>query len=55
MEEHNCQIIMNLWETFKKETRNEVVIANDMNDIISGEEYIYSRFTSSRYIITWRR
>ena len=45
MEEENSEIIINIWETFKKETGNEVVIINDINDIINGEENIYSKFS----------
>ena len=45
MKEENREIIFDVWEKFKKETENEVVIVNDINDAIRGEEYIYSRFT----------
>ena len=45
MKEENREIIFDAWEKFKKETGNEVVIVNDINDAIRGEEYIYSRFT----------
>ena len=40
MKEENKEIIFDVWEKFKKETGNEVVIVNNMNDIIRGEEYI---------------
>ena len=55
MEEENGDIITNIWKTFKKETGNEVVIVNDINDIINGEENIYSRFSyvlSEKVILT---
>ena len=45
MKEENREIIFDVWEKFKKETGNEVIIVNDINDAIRGEEYIYSRFT----------
>ena len=45
MEEEQSEIIKNIWETFKKETGIEVEVIDDMNDIINGEENVYSRFS----------
>ena len=45
MEEEKEEKITDIWKTFQKETGNEVVIINDTDDIINGEENIYSRFS----------
>ena len=48
-------IIQNIWETFKKETGTEVVIINNVDDIINGDEKIYTKFgyiLSEKVILT---
>ena len=55
MESENEEIILNIWETFKKETRNEVEIINDINGLLNGEENIYKKFDyilSGKVILT---
>ena len=44
MTEENEKLILNIWETFRKETGNEVVIIKDLDDILEGEENIYTKF-----------
>jgi len=44
IEAESEKIILNIWETFRKETGNEVVIIKDLKDILEGEENIYTKF-----------
>ena len=44
VEGENEKLILNIWETFRKETGNEVVIIKNIDDILEGEENIYTKF-----------
>jgi hypothetical protein len=44
VEGENEKLILNIWEAFKKEIGNEVVIIKDLDDILEGEENIYTKF-----------
>ena len=55
IETEEGEIIENIWMEFKKETGNEVVIVKNINDILNGEENIYTKFgyvLSEKIILT---
>ena len=55
IEKEKQEIILNIWETFKKVTGSEVEIIKDINDIINGDENIYTKFSyvlSEKVILT---
>ena len=44
MERQNEEIILNIWDNFKKGTGNEVVVIENLDDILNGAEEIFTKF-----------
>ena len=55
MQKEDEEIIVNIWENFKKETGTEISIINNIHEILNGDENIFTKFSyvlSERAILT---